>query len=1380
MSFGPTQQDEVRFSEEALLQLLHDVTNPDPAVQKANVHRLNELTQWSDVLTTTVRVLLQDGHTLSVRLSAASVSRQLLRLNPRLVETLPLAAVGPALIQSIVAPVTPPVEEALQTATANVLAFVLRQLVLNRRKAGLTESMAVATILASWPTLLPSLVELARGLRTACTTPTTTTTGQLSNVTATDADASVRWLWSSLYGLACVVGILCEDCPWLLREMVAQRVETGADLCELLHHLVESLAALLQVYGKAAVAEAGGSASAPFGAVCVGSVVPARLARGSVSAVFDSLRNCLERYILPIESPFRGGECEQRNGVGGGGEGGAPIGPAQQALQETVKLVQELHGTVCGVIAEVILPCVVEVLRQQGEPQQQQPQSSESAADVMVSFLTPVMGYTSSTVLVESFAEVSDALLRNLLPVVTELWRVSVGEENSGAGDRYLKKEPVLLASLQFLAEVAHGTVFPSFQDALPSLLGALYEVAHLPFSTFLRQVSAQMECTVGQPDKESDVRGVIRSGGRGSSGKVRQPEGQQTARIPRITDAEEEEEEEEEIDGANEYSGMSKRKKKGKSANDDDFDDDDAVIGEGVESLLADSGARRQAIVWLMQCLAFGDYHATLVTSLLPPCVDVVVHSAAGAATAQAQQTAHKEAALFMLTDVIEELLCEADGSSVDEASEAQGALIWSSAQSISSTVAGPLNAFVAERLAAGSPSFDAHPPPDSLCFTSFPFYLRLQCVRFLSAVFTGCIEALTRLDPAHRVGSKPLSLLAALGGPQNLLHALVQLARWEVNKLVQIACMEAIEAIMLDCCEPVTVVPSHDVADGSEIETDSDELLTSGAASVDGVQNNSTLLHCLGLLPAAGEAPFSHLLVSLINHAPHFQLAPRVTLYSVVARVMPLLSCYASVGVVNEQTALQLLEGLARQYTQLTVFTDDGATSLEAASLLNCLCDVTGSSGRYVAPALNWLVQVCQHVLQGYAHRAYASSAAATSTTSQGVLSAEDVCMLALDLVSCACDAMLDRDALAATSHTDERAVAQLRRLQEALAPHTDADGKGTSLLHLSGTVLEHFQQQQQLTQRALVPAAQLPGNDEASDDDDAESCTGGSGGPWADIRRACLALLYDGVLLFPGETAFQNEVCRLALTELTLGSSSSSSVAFSSWAQSAGLANAFLCLGEIFTLWAQQARSGGDNEAVLHVVQQRSGAAKHLFDSILACLSNASVALPSNLRMNMTSALAACAALLVTTVTSTGTAVVPLTAEEAIGFSGVTVKQLPSFAPSSDSNKGIFELDQLLWGVGVTVSSILAQGGGGGGGSSGGVTPSQVRLPPPPSPLTRLVEKATVLVVRCGKHFSQAPQEPPMWMVWRPLAVVLLHSKNSLSPQQKRHVQQFAQIV
>lgn len=1229
-----------------LLAFLGNTLSPDADTQKQNIQVLEQLTAapTAHVIAQCVGIfsfktvvntnnVSDGGRPSSLRLAAGSVLRRLLKANPQGV----VAAVGsPEAMAGHLSSLVAAATQDTNATTRSAACAAIPALICACSSNGGSNVAAYAVVSGVGPAPIGSFLvdivtlTLRHGIRAA--------RGQVGSAPDGSAAPPREDVCTFALGATAVLRALFEDCPKEYRDYLGDSDDSsssggGATPQARSLALCTDFDALLAISQQALCCALSDSGSKSGGGCSVGPALRV------FSATLAALAACFKEDILPVEHPF---DDLTLNANGDDGfDGGAP---AMAALRAVIAETARLHSGVTQLALQVVLPWISSSSGSGGEggevggnaQHQQHPLPTDTESDVenkaaaflaLAEYMAPMALAAGSQV-----AQANEAFLSASLPVMTlALWphATSTAATTGGAGKIV---ESAVNASLGYLSDIAllgsgHS---PALSEGLPLILNSLLSLAALQAAVLSSREYAAKENDLAIPDDPSTVKIVLDKAHSISAAEF-------------------------DSDSGSSDGDHGATDKNNDSNDSDDDDDDDNEEGEG--------SVRRGLISTLLNniSVAYGDSSngSGLVEYLFPPTLSILsaLNAASGtAATAAAANPCLAEAALFVLNNVVEGCLTARTVTAAQVRHVA--------------SVASALMHLLTPTAAATAAPCDPR---------VMPFYLRLQAIRFLSRTAAAAVEALLRTCPS------PVTELLDVLRPDRLMVALADMVGSETSKCVQRRCVAALVLVCIAALRTTT-----DDLDDDDDDSDEDQgnyvgggsgghsLFTADALT--SAQAFSGQLRSV-LFSNGDDSPIQAAIARLLSAFPALQLGPRIAVYNFLSSVLPRL---ADRGIPLHAGATEaILEMLAAQCTRLVPQQPQqqsmtgGATAVfpsEAAYLLVTISQVVTGLGPLTAPALPFFAHLARHVI-GLHTTAHGIS---TATTVAGV-DAEDMCELAMDLLSALCDAMLDRDALllslavvgmettTMTTGTGpapgDAGAAQLRAALGCDAAATGAGGDST--LEKCMAVLAHC--------HATEVGASIGG--------------GGMDDVHGGLRRACYGLIYDSLFLSSPEAraaAFWPLLDATVLRELSAFTAATSErAAIEAINANEAATNAFMCLGEVLFL----CRGGATllmAPAGMSVDQARP-ALQAVANTLLATLSGGgggggarpmvTTTLPRSVRLNMVNALGAVAAFLAAWDASTSA-----TATEFMAASLLIVSQEAKHFSSVEED-GLYECVQVL---------------------------------------------------------------------------------------------------
>ncbi|KAK7198083.1 hypothetical protein NESM_000764400 [Novymonas esmeraldas] len=1292
--------------QDQLHRFLEGFTNPDPAVQASNVGQLHALSHHPAALVSTLAVLCDGTASATVRLSATTVARQLLRHTDRLPHYLSAASSGPAAaaesitcaLLEVAVPstwsATPCTADALTRPLRRAAGCLIASLLHALASTGLTSS-ATAVVSHLLSTLLHH------------------TDAALVSAAAVPGEPGQR---VAQHGARCAALLreLCETAlapSKELREWVGGGVPQSVSLCSSFTQLLHPLERRLETEQAT-----GGAAT-----------------RETMSWWEDTLAAfyvCCECGVFPcVTSEFLHSSADEHL-------------PAAQALRTVCAAVLAVQCNIEHLILRrVLLPCLESLRRRVVDGAASSQPCLVSAAPVVA----VGMRYMADAIALDAFESRHDVFAAAAVPLLAELCRGVCAAElhYDGAGEPD-SVHAAVLACVGFVTDwsqaAAAHLLFPCAADNATHLYGMLVDLAALPPSI----AAALEERTTHVPDGAAQLLVTTATGRR---------RGARSGHTQRELDADA-------VEEAADTTLVGRGRR------------DDTFLADALDAALPDNGTLRHAVAW---CAASLSCHQGWVLAVAP----LVVHGGLAAVDAASPAVVcAAESALFVRNELL-------DGLLVDE--EVMTALTAAAPGELEHSLAAQV------RTAVGLLAPSTQPSPD----VPVPFFLRVQAVRFLGRLVVGTLAAWERDSAAATAAGMDLSdsrvrrqtdaVMLAAGGVGGLLGLLLGCLAAEVSKAVQVECVKNMSAVVSSCLRVLASVAQTrrrggDVASDLEEESLDDSSSSSSSSSNSGVVSNcgdaadATTSHdgaaavaVLAFCSAFGVDSDLGAIVEVLGvvgtHLPTLQWSVRQAVYHLLSDALPSLwqtapllepslacmapgASFAQHTCPIRRTTAALLEALAGHYT--TLLNTSSPPLLEMATLLTTMSDVaTVMDGAALEAVVPWILQVAHHMLHHYAHHLSASAHLGRSLppeSTSGVVDMTDMCMVSLDLVSCVCDAILDRDAVLTQqlpSHSSCDAAAPLDAQMMALTaallhPISASDGSGAvalpnrcmALLALCQSSPDHPSH----TSASPRHSRELGGADvEEGESEDAASASDAFG----EVRRASFAIVYDCTFLvaYPSSLfrssssatpirpevesglsdALGGELFALCVNELLPSHGSTLSAQLrSTAARNVAASDAWLCLGALLSLWDQQhwlasrcAASGvhlacvsnrGPRSLLTTHGAESPGEVQarvlHTLDSLVALLQDRRATITSTLRLNMTTAACGLAALLCSPPHShpdpCGTApsecALPLPTISALCFiaSSTRVQAFAAHAARGDLS-GIGEAAHILWCVG-----------------------------------------------------------------------------------------------
>lgn len=1205
--------------QQELHRFLASFTNPDPRVQASNLQQLEALAQHPRAFHAVCSAVCDTSISATVRLSATTVARQLLRRPARLSFYLESNASGlsvqnalpqllSGLLDSSFHDVCSSHPAPLQRATMSLIAALL--------KAAAMDLTCFAAATSAWCDIVSFLSRITAHTSPASEPSSATPSGSFES--ATHAAVLLRELCEvTLTGL----------CP--LREWVGERPQQTTILCALLSQLLLSLQSTLRLHFES-------------NSVAISRTQALTTWMENVLAAFSSL---VDSGALPSTAPDF---IENTHAA-------SNDGPAVQALKSVSATVVQVHTC----IQDMTLSIILKPLALWSDSVGSAAPAPTPAADLQrlvlwtAPFIAVTMRYMVDVVLLESFDEPNGRFQCAAMPLLSTFCCSAAATQllYDGAGDAD-SVHAAVVACVNYTAQLVHVGHFlglpPSQSGKLSnpselhgitvSYVACVYRLL-VSAATLPTSIAEQLdEHTVQQPDSAAEL--LVKSA-------TSRRRGQHGAKATAASK------------NAGVTADFADDRDAGNDAGNGNVEEEGDATGiemvDALEAQLPDNGTLRRGVAWCANSLTCNvDWIvalAPLVIAAIP--LPVSVHLSDFCAV---------EVALFICNETLDAVLAEKRLlSSSDAAAAASGEQIAAQLRSVL--------ALLSESSASATTTG-----------ASAPFFVRAQAARFLGRLGCGLMEPWKGLQQgvggsgldgcvvqafAHRT----CSALSPAGGLEGVLWTLTQVLNSEVNKAVQVECAGAVTSLVSNCLRTLDVLlraaEKQHLSDDSELEEESlsdsgdgTELASDAQPPGASAASETVRLFCQSLGLAPGLAVFPQA-VQLLSHSfPRLQWSVRQSIYHLFSEVLPPLWSLTQQHHHPQQQSLELwacgdqaaaaaarslvravtkesLEVLAAHYTAL--FVDVRNSLFEMASLLSCMADVASAMDAAALEAvLPWILQVAHHVLNLYAE--YLAGAAHSdpcatldssncstnrSGGSQAFLGAAvdmtDMCMVSLDLISCACDGLVDRDALLAAQLYPQRQAeaavmdARVMSLAAALlspstercdgtssaAPSSDAlPSQCVALLLLCQTRSDH-------PSHVIAPEATAA----TAADLDAGGYIEGvvrSADAFGELRRACFAVLYDCIFLLaysqslfrPSTTqtspaaagcgisaALGKDLLMLCLREvapcgpavvsLPHGMPSVEYLKAVS-TQNAAASDAWLCLGALLSLWDQQSCS------------------------------------------------------------------------------------------------------------------------------------------------------------------------------------------------------------
>ncbi|GET91168.1 hypothetical protein, conserved [Leishmania tarentolae] len=1275
-------------NQEKLRGFLEGFTNPDPLVQASNLEQLQALSDYPSALVSILAIVCNAGASVTVRLSATTVARQLLRCSDRLPLYLSAAGEDPATAaQSIAEALFDAALEGsscissettatpLQRATGNLIACLL---------SGLTHTSLEATAIAVWSRIISSLLQ-----RT-----------DLAMATVNDAFQGGRWHTAQRGALcASLLRAICGE-PFstsrVLREWVGGQAAESLALCSLFTQLLQLLERHMEME-QAAI-----GAAARFYALWL-------------EETLIAFQVCMESGLLPCApSDFLSAPASDASvtppGAGNSSSTGLSEGPSMQALRTVGTAVCSVQSSVQSLVLRHALGHL-ELVGGQSPDGAVLREAVMSAAP----FVAVGMRYIADSIALDSTHPLHGAFHVAATPLLArfchaaclcELQYDGAGESKSVHGavlacitylTEYMNIEAVTdsAPSSHLAAHSAHpSAVSAPAEDYVSCLYSMLVDAATLPPSV----AGALEEHTTHQPDSPADF--LVKS----AAGRRRDPCGFHAQKTYDEGDSIAAET----AGGTWNAPAVVMQSRCGKQ--------DDTLLADALEVALPDNGTLRQAVAWCAVGLSCRQEWMMVVAPL-------VLRPATIFPLTRLDSACTTESALFVNNEFLDSILADSQVST-----SLAGATPELLERNIAAQVEWILRLLI--------------PPTQGGFGTHAPFFVRIQAVRYLGRLVVGLLEAWQHTSRSDHVGQskscigeRTRTVMLAVGGLEKLLGLVCSLLTTEVSKATQVECVKTLNSALTSCLKAIEEMMRRSVtdADASDLEEESlDSTSTScGDMHADGKGGDEAVhpvhgdpcervrLFCESFGTTMELRVMAEVLHVVSSHLPSFQWSVRQAVYHLFSEVLPslwrvarLLDCsFASQADDTHPGAsysarlitAQVLEALAQHYGTLlrdSSLSGKAFPMLEMATLLTSMADVTSAmDGAALEMVVPWILQVAHHMLDLYANyltRRAHSNHLPTAERESGVVDMTDMCMVSLDLVSCVCDGVIDRDSLleqqlrpreagGAFESMDARVITLATSMLLPQATRCigcdgtlDSDSGAEALPNRCMALLSVCQSLSDHPTHDLATPSSVSGD--GSDEDEA-LCHPDEFG---DVRRACFAIVYDCVFLVAyhaslfrplnatvapdtglvssprcisdslGRNLFALCVREVIPSRTPLSVARSADYAahfrFVS-AHNAAASDAWLCLGSLLSLWDQQhwqtrrsAPSGtsptyegeGGPRSVFCICEGESTVelhsnCLHILDDLLALLKDKRATVMSNMRLNMTTAACGLAVLL-----------------------------------------------------------------------------------------------------------------------------------------------------
>ncbi|CAM42612.2 conserved hypothetical protein [Leishmania braziliensis MHOM/BR/75/M2904] len=992
--------------QEQLHRFLEAFTSPDPAVQALNLEQLQALSHHPSALVSTLAIVCDATVSVTVRLSATTVARQLMHCSDRLplylsatgkdpttavqsiAETLFDAALGDSSSLSSATAAAP-----LQRATSNLIACLL---------SGLAHTSLASTATAVWSRIISSLLHR---------------TDPAMCIVSDAFEGGRRHTPQHECRCAALLRVICEgplSTSKVLREWVGGQAAESLALCSLFSQLLQLLERQMETD------QAASGAVARFNALCL-------------EETLAGFRACMESGVLPCgPSDFSSASASDHPAIPSGTDSGSTSlgeGPAAQALRVVGTAVLSVQSAAQGLILRHVLGRL-EIL----DSQRADSVFLHEAVVVAAPFVAVGMRYMADAVALNAIAPLHSAFHTTVTPLLARFCRAACLAElqydNAGESDsvhaavlacvnymtEWMNAESARLRtpSIHLAAPSAHpSTVTASADGYVSCLYSMLVDAATLPSSV----ADGLVEHTTHHPDSAAEF--LVKS----ATGRRRGPRGSHTPKT---------------YDGWASIAVESAEGTENASAEVPakcDDEEEDTLRADALEVALPDNGTLRQAVAWCalsLSCqpewlMAIAPFVARPVT-ILPP------SSLAAACTV--------ESILFMTNEVLDGILAD---------------------DKVSASLAAATPELLEENLAEQLQSILSlfSPLTQGDLGTRAPFFVRIQAVRYLGRLVVGLLNAWQHTFGADHVAPSRLRIVERThrvmltnGGLEKLLDLVLGCLITEVNKAAQVECVKTLNSTLTSCLKVMnqlmrSPVNDEDASDLEEESLDSTSTSSSGGKNAGEGDEEAAghLLHsdhcerarvfCQSFGATTHVRAIVEVLRVISSHLPSFQWSVRQGVYHLFSEVLPSLwqtaplvdSLFARPADGTDSLAsysarlvtAQVLEMLAQHYTELlriSSLSDNASPMLEMATLLTSMADVASAmDGGALEMVVPWILQVAHHMLNLYAHyltrRAHSNHSPIADSAGR-VVDMTDMCMVTLDLVSCVCDGVIDRDEL------------------------------------------------------------------------------------------------------------------------------------------------------------------------------------------------------------------------------------------------------------------------------------------------------------------------------------------------------------------------------
>ncbi|KAG5497631.1 hypothetical protein JKF63_03896 [Porcisia hertigi] len=1282
MQWGEVEQVQLR-------RFLEGFTSPDPVVQTSNLEQLQALSQYPSSLLSTLAIVGDAAASVTVRLSATTVARQLLRCTDRLPLYLSASGDDPTrAVQSIV--------EALLDAALGGLhspSSATTTTPLQRATGGLIACLLSALAHTSLVTTATSVLSNLISFLLHRTDPAT--------LIMHDVHEERRWhivqCWSRCSTL---LREICEgplSTSKVLREWVGGQESQSLALCSLFSQLLQLL-------------------EEQMGMEWAASGAAARLSALWLEDTLTAFQTCIDSGVLPCGASYLlnapTSDCPTTSSAADRSSTGPGDGPSAQALRTVCAAVHRVQSSAQG----LILRRVLGTLAYSTDERTDGPLLRERVV-VTAPFVALSMRYMADAVALETIEALHDVFHTAATPLLASFCRAvrRAQLQYDGAGEPD-SAHAAVLACIHYITEWLHAestrlstpSIRPAGYPAHPSMTSAptvdcasclysmLIDAATLPTSI----AEALEEHTTVRADSASDL--LARS----VAGRRRGPRSHRT---------------QEACDGQVCISAEPPKENRNSvtALKEAQRDKQDAVVlADMLEVELPDNGTLRQAVAW---CAVALSCHQMWMMAVAP----LVVRFTATPLQGNLAAACAMESTLFVSNELLDSVIAD------DKVSASIAA----------STPQLPEQNLVSHALCVLSL---LSPRTEDGAGTRPPFFVCIQAVRYIGRLLVGFLDAWEyTLGAGHanqssfRLLERTRTVMAPTGGLDRLLALVLGRLTTESSKATQVECVKTLDAALTACLKVMehlvrSPMNGGDKSDLEEESLDSTSCLSGDTSAGDGEEDEAG--HPFGDEPferarvfcqSFGITPDLRIVADVLHlvssHLPSFQWSVREAVYHLLSQVLPLLWRTAPLvdslfpkradGTGLEAAAassarivtVHALEAMAQHYSTLlsaSSVSDNASPMLEMATLLMSMADVTSAmDGGTLGVVVPWILQVAHHMLSVYARfltsRAYSDHSPMADRAGE-IVNMTDMCMVSLDLVSCVCDGAIDRDALLEQQLRPDGAGeafrtmdARLMALAESLLlPIATSDIKGDGTPS-SDSGCEALPNRCMALLGVCQSLSDHPTN--ASTESNSVSANGAVADEasypldeFGEVRRACFAIVYDCIFLAaypsslfrpldvavaPSTGSVSGPIClsdslgrdlfALCMREVLPCTNSSLPNRHTQFmdhprcisAHNVAASDAWLCLGSLLSLWDQQhwrtrftAPNGvgltceGESgpRSVFYMCEPESLIELHshcllTLNGLLSRLQDKSATIASSMRLNMTTAACGLALLL-----------------------------------------------------------------------------------------------------------------------------------------------------